>query len=39
MRRQSAGWEPEFITGGCAICAEDIVPDLMAALLIRAGLL
>lgn len=38
MRRLAAGWEPEYITGGAAACAENGVPNLMAALLIRAGL-
>jgi hypothetical protein len=38
MRRLAAGWEPEYITGGAAACTENGVPNLMAALLIRAGL-
>jgi hypothetical protein len=38
MRRLATGWEPEYITGGAAACAENGVPLLMEAMLIRAGL-
>jgi hypothetical protein len=38
MRRLASGWQPESITGSAAACAENGVPQLMSALLIRAGL-
>lgn len=38
MRRLATGWEPNYITGGAAACAENGVPLLMEAMLIRAGL-
>ena len=37
-RRMSSGWEPEVINGGGAAAAETGVPNLMMAMLIRAGL-
>ncbi len=37
-RRMTAGWEPDLITGGGAAAAETGVPNLMMAMLIRAGL-
>lgn len=38
MRRIASGWEPKLTSGGAAACAENGVPNLMASLLIRAGL-
>jgi len=38
MRRVASGWEPSSTTGGAAACAENGVPLLMEAMLIRSGL-
>lgn len=37
-RRMAAGWQPELLAGGGAAAAETGVPNIMMAMLIRAGL-
>jgi len=36
--RMSRGWSPDFVVGGAAAAVETGVPQLMMAMLIRAGL-